>query len=389
MQSRKYFVGLLAAVVIAACQAAPPATPEAPPPTDAPGTTPVATPVATAAATAEPTPNTGEVFEWDLYTVYGPIPGSYTLQWQEELIPELERITGGRLKVTMFTAGEHPYTIFDSVQIMQDLQPELVQLGYAQSSGQDARFAVTDLPYLYPAEVAVYHQILDEFVIPEYFTPMLSESYGYYPLVNTSWPPQRVAGIDFFMDGMESLNGKRIRIWNPQLGDLIELLGGTPVSMAGGEVYTAMQTGLLDGTITSGDGMYLGGIFELANSMTMAEIQFGAISIVVSESALAALPDDLRQIVVDWARTTELRERDRYHGWSAGITLQGTGEFGVGVHTPDEEFVSELRNRAWEAIWQPWIESSGGTGSDAADAFNTVAKALIEAGYEVPNYDPY
>ncbi len=49
-------------------------------------------------------------------------------------------------------------------------------------------------------------------------------------------------------------------------------------------------------------------------------------------------------------------------------------------------FREEIRNHSYEAIWKPWIERVGPKG---AEAFNEVAKIMIDMGYTVPGYTPY
>jgi hypothetical protein len=58
----------------------------------------------------------------------------------------------------------------------------------------------------------------------------------------------------------------------------------------------------------------------------------------------------------------------------------------VKVHMLPPEFREQVRNRAYEEIWKPWMERGGPA---TEESFNEVAKLLIAKGYEVPGYTPY
>ncbi len=55
---------------------------------------------------------------------------------------------------------------------------------------------------------------------------------------------------------LSDLSGRRIRVYSTTLGDLVEGLGGVPVSIPLSEVPTALQRGVIDCGISSGVSMY-------------------------------------------------------------------------------------------------------------------------------------
>lgn len=50
---------------------------------------------------------------------------------------------------------------------------------------------------------------------------------------------------------IENLNGLKFRVNNKVAGQVVQLMGGTPISLAGGEMYEALQRGTIDGATTS------------------------------------------------------------------------------------------------------------------------------------------
>lgn len=52
------------------------------------------------------------------------------------------------------------------------------------------------------------------------------------------------------VSGVESLKGKKIRVFNKTMADFVEAIGGTSISMAFGEVVPALQRGVVDCAVT-------------------------------------------------------------------------------------------------------------------------------------------
>jgi TRAP-type mannitol/chloroaromatic compound transport system substrate-binding protein len=108
------------------------------------------------------------------------------------------------------------------------------------------------------------------------------------------------------LNNREDLNGLKMRI--PGLaGEVFDAAGGSAVRIAGGEVYTSMQTGVIDavewvgpyndrtlGLMEVGDYYYYPGWHEPG----------AMLEIIVNADALAALPADLQAIVRVAARAT-------------------------------------------------------------------------------------
>jgi len=336
---------------------------------------------------AAPVP--AEVFEWDLYSTYTvKTLTSASWWWFYKYVDEVYNLTDGRIDITTYFMGEHPYKIFDGLKIIRDVSPEICELACAQVSGEDPRFGVTDLPLLFPPRADLYHKVLDEAIVPDYLTPIIAE-YGYQPLITHCWSAQRIGGVGFVVTDWDSLKGKKIRIWNPQLADTITMLGGIPQSISWGEVYTSLATGLIDGVVTNSGAMVDNKFFEVLTSLTLSELQFGAYPYCVNKDALDALPADLSEKLLAWAEKTQPENRIAQDSYIDHATLKGLIGLGFEMAAPSPSFVDEVRDKCWEGVWEPWIERAGGPGTPAADAFNVVAKVLIDAGYTVPNYKPY
>ncbi len=380
---------LIALLLVSACGggAAPTATVTKTVSTTATVTTTVSATTPTTPTT--PTTVTTPTYRWDFYSPYDASPAGAMWWWVNEMAADLKELTNGQFELTVYIQGEHPYAIFDMLKCISDIHPQIVDIPFAQVTGEDPRLGVSDLPMLFPTDTNKFYELLDTVLFPDYFTPILENDYGYTPGQIFSWLPQRIGLKDRFVENWDSLQGQKVRIWNPQLADLITLLGGLPQSISWGEVYTSLQTGLVDGVITNSGGMYTSKFFEILKNVTVAEVQLGGYAYCVSTEALAELPDDIADIVMTYIKSREADIRAGMMKNHNAYTLASITEYGVKLQSWSPEFVTDLRSKCYEAVWKPWIERSGGAQSEGGQAFNSVAKILIAAGNTVPGYTPY
>lgn len=89
--------------------------------------------------------------------------------------------------------------------------------------------------------------------------------------------------------------GLKIRVSGAAAAAAVEALGATPVQMPAGEIYNALQTGLIDGVITGASAVGDFRLDEVANSYTIGA-PLGRISfyLVMNAERYAALPDAQR-----------------------------------------------------------------------------------------------
>lgn len=155
------------------------------------------------------------------------------------------------------------------------------------------------------------------------------------------------------------LTGLRIRV-TPLYRDLVEALGGTPVTTAPGEVYTALERGVVDGY-----GWPLQGIFDLGwHEVTKYRLDPGfynaATNILINQDSLRRLTEAQRKVLVDAA------------AWLEGLDAQNEAEnqqererqAGAGIRpialtaTEQEAFLKKAREVGWGAVTKKHPETA-------------------------------
>lgn len=101
----------------------------------------------------------------------------------------------------------------------------------------------------------------------------------------------------------EDLQGIKIRVPEvPVYVSSFRKLGANPTPMAWGEVYTALQTGVIDGVENPPEGLFVGRMQEVTKFAARTDHIMTDVNLMMSTSVLNALPADQLAIVKDAAK---------------------------------------------------------------------------------------
>jgi len=245
---------------------------------------------------------TGEVIEWKLVTTWPKgLPGLGAAP--ENFARRVNEASGGRLRIKVFGAGE----IAPAFEVFDAVSRGVAEAGHGASyywKGKiPASVFYTAVPFGMTAQEANgwlhYGGGLE--LWRELYAP-----FGVVPFAGGSTGVQMAGWFNIRLNSRADLDGLKMRI--PGLaGEVFDAAGGSAVRIAGGEVYTSMQTGVIDavewvgpyndrtlGLMEVGDYYYYPGWHEPG----------AMLETIVNAEALAALPDDLQAIVRVAARAT-------------------------------------------------------------------------------------
>ena len=127
---------------------------------------------------------------------------------------------------------------------------------------------------------------------------------------------------------------------------MVESLSATPVVMAGSEVYTAMQNGVIDGHENTITNILQDGTYEVHKYMVMDGHSPSVNIYYMSSSFFNSLPEDLQKIVMDANTYCTEKAREVVDE----ITETGTQTFldaGMSIYYPTDEELAE-----WHAAYQ-------------------------------------
>jgi len=185
---------------------------------------------------------------------------------------------------------------------------EMTAAASAVLSNYDPSFGILDLPFIFKDREATVHacdgkvgQILNS-KLPAFGIVGLGFSdYGQRHITNNVRP----------IHEPKDLKGIKMRVMeNPVYVDLFRTLGANPTPMSFGELYTALQQGTVDGQENPPPLIYASKFYEVQKYLSLTGHTWNFNVIAISKAFFDSLPEELRTIVVDGART-QIVEQER------------------------------------------------------------------------------
>ena len=146
------------------------------------------------------------------------------------------------------------------------------------------------------------------------------------------------------------LHGLKLRVLpSPTFVQTFRLLGAAPVPMSFGEIYTSLQTGVVDGLEHDPPTILQFKFFEIAKNLALTEHIFDPVTPIVSTVALGRLNAAQQQAVRDSAATAILDQRGQ--ATSAGeAALETLKQNGMQVHAIDRAALAEEVKPLWTSF---------------------------------------
>ncbi len=100
--------------------------------------------------------------------------------------------------------------------------------------------------------------------------------------------------------GIEDLKGMKLRVSNdPVMNGLVEGLGASPTVVSFGELYSALQTGVVDGAEQPIANYKSNAFPEVAPTMILDGHTLGAVQVIITDEAWAKLTEDQQAILME------------------------------------------------------------------------------------------
>lgn len=163
----------------------------------------------------------------------------------EEFAEKVEERTNGRIQVKIFPNGQ----LGSENEAMEQLMAGVIAMTKVSAPGlatYNEAYHAFGLPYIFDDTEDFYH-IMDSDQMHDFF--LSSEKDGFVTLTYYTSGARSFYTKDKAIRKPEDLKGLKIRVQDMKSQtDMMKALGGIPVAMSYGDVYTSLQTGIIDGT---------------------------------------------------------------------------------------------------------------------------------------------
>jgi len=289
-----------------------------------------------------------QTYKWKLVTAWPKnYPGLGTAP--ENFAKKVEAMSNGRLQIKVFGAGQ----LVPALEVFDAVSQGTAQMGhsgaYYWTGKAKAAAFFTAIPFGLNAQEmnAWLHyggglELWREFYEPFNLVPFAAGNTGV----------QMAGWFNREINSMADIKGLKMRI--PGLGgDVITRAGGVSVTMPGGELYTSMQTGVIDAT------EWVGPYNDLAFGFHQVAKYYyypgwhepgPVLELIVNKQALDSLPADLQAIVETAARAINQDMLDEYTARNNQALEELVNVHGVEVRKLPDEVISGLRALSEEVV---------------------------------------
>ena len=290
------------------------------------------------------------------------LPASHPLgKAADSFIAKVKDKTHGEVTITPYPAGQ----LYNDKSMNDAIMSGGVDMGL-NSVGRWATIIpameVFDVPFLFPSYEKVDQAIdggMGEKLTAELkkknVRPIIWGDYGFVQFGNAKKEIKKPA--DFA--------GLKMRGYSELSSETIKALGGSPVTMGAGEVYMAIQRGVIDGQSSGTTAMLERKMFEVTKYLTITNHAYPEFILAMSEKSYAKMSAEQQKAFMEAAKEvqSDLRKNSKNEDLKALAALK---EKGMQAYVVPEADLKEWQ-KATRPVWDIFIKHAGKLGQELID----------------------
>jgi|SRR6056300_940144 TRAP-type mannitol/chloroaromatic compound transport system substrate-binding protein len=298
-----------------------------------------------AVVTADASVFGGQQFNWRLVTSWPKnFPGLGT--GPEKFADMVEQMSGGRLRIEVYGGGE----LVPALGVFDAVSSGAVEMGH--SGAYYIKGKIPSAPFFSSIPFGMNVQELNAWIYYGGGLELWREAYAPFnvlPLPGGNTGVQMAGWFNTEINEIEDLRGLKMRI--PGLaGEVFSRAGGTAINIAGGDIYSSMQTGVIDAT------EWVGPYNDRAVGLQEVALYYyypgwhepgSMLEFTINQDAWNRLPADLQSIVEVAARAVNSDMLDEYTAGNSAA-LAELIDAGVEPRPLPEPVLEWLRTAAQE-----------------------------------------
>ncbi len=287
-------------------------------------------------------------------------PTHVSMQWMADRLDEL---TEGEVQIQIFPNAQLG-TQRESMELVQNCALEMARSNASELEAFEQNYAAMNLPYIFDSE--------------EHFNDVVSGEIGQDILQSSV--DKGFRGVAFLTEGSRSfyaqkpilspddLEGLKVRVQpSPSAIRMVELLGGSPTPISYGELYSALQQGVVDAAENNPTALTNSRHGEVVSDFSLDEHTTIPSVVVISNCAWDNLSPEHQEAMMTAASEMQDRHREDWRATAQAALDEAESEMGVEIHEVDKApFV--------EAV-QPMYDEVAGQSDEIADLIGRIQEA--------------
>lgn len=256
-------------------------------------------------------------------------PTHVSMQYMADRVAEM---TEGEVQIQIFPNAQLG-TQRESMELVQNCALEMARSNASELEAFEESYAAMNLPYVFESE--------------EHFNDVVSGEIGQDILEAST--DNGFRGIAFLTEGARSfygqkpilspddLQGLKVRVQpSPSAIRMVELLGGSPTPISYGELYSALQQGVVDAAENNPTALTNSRHGEVVSDFSLDEHTIIPSVVVISNCAWDNLSPDQQDAFMTAASEMQERHQKSWDEVAQAALEQAKSELGVEIHEVDK-----------------------------------------------------
>ncbi len=250
----------------------------------------------------------------------------------------MQRKTDGSVKVKIYSNG----VLGSEKEVLEQLQSGAVDMTKVSAGALESfskEYSLFPLPYIFTSKDH-YENVKQSDAVKEIYQSTKDD--GFIGITYFTSGARSFYTKDTPIEKPEDLNGLKIRVMDsPTAIKMVELLGGTPTPMPFGEIYTALQQGVVDGAESNVTALTTGKHGEVSKAFSKNEHTMIPDIGIISTKTWDSLSDDEKEAIQKAAD-----DASAYHAELWDKAIEG-----------ENEVAEEMGVKFYEVNKEPFIEA--------------------------------
>lgn len=250
----------------------------------------------------------------------------------EQFAEEVEEKTDGEVKIRLYMNG----VLGSEREVLEQIQNGAVDISRVSAANLEnfnPVYQAFTLPYLF-ADQEHFYKVMDGPIVDPVYQASLDS--GFMGLTYFDSGARSFYTKSQCVETPEDLEGQKLRVINSHTSiRMVELMGGIPTPLPYGEIYTALQQGVIDGAENNPTALTLGRHGEVVKCYSLDEHLRIPDFLVISETAMDRLTDEQMAVIKEAAVNATQAQKE---AWNAAVdeAMQQINEMGVEIVNPEK-----------------------------------------------------
>lgn len=267
-----------------------------------------------------------------LKLAHGLDPSHPVHKGMEFMAERLAEKSGGKLTLDIYPSGQLG-SEQQCVELLQIGSLAITKVSAAVMEGFTPKFKALGLPYVFRSQQHSFN-VFDGEIGKEML--LGTEEFWIRGLCFYDAGFRSFYTIDKPINTPDDLTGLKIRVMKSQTAmEMVKTLGGSPTPISFGELYTALQSGVVDGAENNPPSLYTSHHYEVCKHYSLDEHTCVPDILIISTKVWNTLSDQEKKWLQEAADESVPVER-KYWDESVKESLRIVQEAGVIIHRPDK-----------------------------------------------------